>query len=406
MSWKKTDAKRLIGGVWTGEFKRGRLPLHLFQFTANELTEAFERGWNEKLLTNPDIQSPDLHIAQSFQRNLWYFSANKTAKHTEILQGLMHNADGTRKPQNKFVKEALEIDKKFNAHFLATEYNTTFRLAESGREWAQIEATKESFPILEFIAVNDPNTRHSHSERHGIKLPVDDAWWLENMPPLDYNCRCRAKQHRSATKTDMSKIDIPRPPQLFRNNVLKSRKVWQNDKHPFGQNMSKEQKAAARGLVAQATGTGTFIRVSKNIRVSMYHGKNEIKDNLITARILEKKHEIELLAVSQKNGKKSADARVDGTKADFKVSSGSKNSIQVGIKQASKQEAAIVVIRIEGQVKSEDIVKGLFLSFGERNKTVREAWLVVGRKTLKTGRWLSKKFIEELTNELKKKGEP
>lgn len=249
MSWKRKDAKKLIEGVQDGSFTNGRLPEHLFNFTANELTNAFTEGWSGLL----DIESPDLRLAQSFQENLWYFAANKTAKNVELLNDLIFDKNGKARSTDKIIEEALKIDSKLNVNWIESEVNTTVRLAQSGREWQQIEATKDSFPLLEFVSVNDSNTRPAHAERDGITLPVDHPFWEQNQPPLDHQCRCTTKQVRRGKVTPEESVkDIPSPPPLFRHNVLKSRKVWANDKHPFGQNLSKEQKQAAKDLVDNA----------------------------------------------------------------------------------------------------------------------------------------------------------
>ena len=211
MSWKKSDAKKLLEGVYSDQYSGQELPRHLFQFTSKEIIEGFESGWKKKILSEPNIVSADMELAQAFQKNLFYFSANKTATQVSELNKLLFDKKGHRRPINKFVEDALQLDKKFNADFLETEYNTTLRLAQSGREWLQIQETKDSFPLLEFVSVNDANTRHSHQERDGVIQPVDSDWWLVNMPPLDYNCRCTTKQHAAASVTPLESRDIPEP---------------------------------------------------------------------------------------------------------------------------------------------------------------------------------------------------
>jgi SPP1 gp7 family putative phage head morphogenesis protein len=405
MSWKKKDARKLIEGVYSGEFTETRLPRHLFQFTSKQLFEAFEDGWRRHLLTDPDIQAPDLRLAQSFKRNIWYFSANKTAKQQSALQALLFDDNGNKRPLHKFTEEALKVDKTFNARFLEAEYNTTFRLAESGREWQDIEATKDSFPFLEFVAVMDDNTRHSHAERDGIIRRVDDPWWLQNMPPLDWNCRCRTRQHAVANETPLESRDVPEPPPLFRHNVFKSRQVWKNDEHPYS-DLSAKQKEAASSLVREAIASAPLMTVAVykkgSVKLSPFHGLNELEDNLATAKILAKNgHHVKLLPNHE--GRRSADAKVNGRVMEFKTTERAVNGIRNGVKEAGKQGASVAVIHIKGAQDAERIIRAVQGAFGKNPKTgepmnrnIAEVWIIHNGKVLKTGRFVTETFRKKV----------
>jgi len=56
--------------------------------------------------------------------------------------------------------------------------------------WAEIQATKDAFPYLEYLAVNDDRTRPAHAVLDGKAFPVDHEFWDHNFPPNGFGCRC------------------------------------------------------------------------------------------------------------------------------------------------------------------------------------------------------------------------
>lgn len=84
-------------------------------------------------------------------------------------------------------------------------YRTNLASAYSAGEWERIEASAAEraangeVTYLEFNAVGDSRTREDHEARSGTVLPVTDPWFLENTPPLDFNCRCWLTEHTEST---------------------------------------------------------------------------------------------------------------------------------------------------------------------------------------------------------------
>lgn len=243
------EVKDIIEGTLSGKYHAENLPYNLFKFTAGELLRAFETGWQQPVFSDTDVYSADEEMFSSFRKNLWYFSANKTSKQVAELNALIHDEEGNRRSRSEFTKEALKVDKTFNERYIEVEYDMTVKLAHSGREWRDIEDTKEQFPILEWVVVMDENTRHA--EFNGIKLPVDHPFWNSHTIPYDWGCRCRLRQHSKATVTTEIP-DVAEPSPLFRNNVYKSREVWKNEDHPYGQDLSKKDKKGIEKLINKA----------------------------------------------------------------------------------------------------------------------------------------------------------
>ncbi|MCK9468194.1 MAG: phage minor head protein [Porticoccaceae bacterium] len=75
---------------------------------------------------------------------------------------------------------------------LKTIYQTNMQSAYmAGRAQAQQEA--DAFPYLQYVAVMDAATRHSHAALNGQVFRKDDPVWASITPPNGFNCRCRTR---------------------------------------------------------------------------------------------------------------------------------------------------------------------------------------------------------------------
>ena len=69
-------------------------------------------------------------------------------------------------------------------------FRTNLAAAYAAGQWSEIQATKDAFPYLEYVAVNDDRTRPSHAVLSGLVFPVDHEFWSRNFPPNGFGCRC------------------------------------------------------------------------------------------------------------------------------------------------------------------------------------------------------------------------
>lgn len=69
-------------------------------------------------------------------------------------------------------------------------FRTNLASAYAAGAWAEIQATSEAFPYLEYLAVGDDRTRPSHAVLNGKIYPVDHEFWQRNYPPNGFGCRC------------------------------------------------------------------------------------------------------------------------------------------------------------------------------------------------------------------------
>lgn len=73
-------------------------------------------------------------------------------------------------------------------------FRTNLASAYAAGAWSEIQATKETFPYLEYLAVGDDRTRPSHAVLNGKIFPVDHEFWSRNYPPNGFGCRCTVVQ--------------------------------------------------------------------------------------------------------------------------------------------------------------------------------------------------------------------
>ena len=77
----------------------------------------------------------------------------------------------------------------------------------------QIEEHADVFPYLQYVATRDGRVRDGHDALNGIILPVDDPFWLDHMPPWEWNCRCQVIQVSRARYAQIAERDAARPPE-------------------------------------------------------------------------------------------------------------------------------------------------------------------------------------------------
>lgn len=77
---------------------------------------------------------------------------------------------------------------------LKTIYDTNLRTAHSEGQWERIQASKQSFPYLQYDGNNSEHPRLQHAAWDGLVLPVDDPFWESHVPTKAWGCKCRVIQ--------------------------------------------------------------------------------------------------------------------------------------------------------------------------------------------------------------------
>lgn len=215
-----------------------------------EVTQAFADllwsgvtdGYGQTLFT-VDYDSKDFATLAAIQKNVWQFSAAKDYTMLRQLTNALINEEGILDYAD-FKKVAEEIIGE-HLRWLKAEYNLAVSGGQMAGKWVQIEANKETFPLLQFDAVIDNRTTEICRPLDGTILPVDHPFWRRFYPPNHYNCRSTVRQLRSGVvTTNIPSADIP---ELFQTNVGVSGLVFPPD-HPY--NIGKPYWLDQQGMSA------------------------------------------------------------------------------------------------------------------------------------------------------------
>ena len=76
---------------------------------------------------------------------------------------------------------------------------------------------------MKLVSVNDARVRPEHKVLNGTIRPYNDLFWENNLPPLDWGCRCHVEQ------TDEEATEIKGGVQMkieFKNNPGKTGEIF------------------------------------------------------------------------------------------------------------------------------------------------------------------------------------
>lgn len=228
LGWTDKQIEKLVNDLYNGVVSREVLPENLYLAILERLTQGIIEGFGE--FAEDSLASA---LYADFAANLSVFSAAKTFQQVNDMSNFLFDAEGNKRALSEFKKTADEIFDVYNNAWLETEYNTSISLAQSARDWLDIEENKEALPLLRYSTVGDERVREDHEELDQIIRPVDDAFWDSYYPPNDWNCRCIVEQLEEGEITDLKGKKLDKPPKLFNSNAAKTRVIFDEKAHPY-----------------------------------------------------------------------------------------------------------------------------------------------------------------------------
>jgi SPP1 gp7 family putative phage head morphogenesis protein len=245
--FKKAEREQLIERFLAGKISKINLPFDVIEQIYEQMLRYGKAGFGE---TFTDPYNPFYSTTKKFNENLARFSAYKITHNLNDLENARKTLTG-----EQFARQAPKIQEKYLFNWLETEYKTNEKLSQGARKWAEIEADKNVFPFLEYVAILDDNTRDEHAALDGIVKPVNHSFWDKYMPPNGYNCRCSVDKRRNATETDLRKKPLQEVDnnmnEIFKHNPGKSGKIFKGS-HPYfdqrKRNLTSEQKKQAEEM--------------------------------------------------------------------------------------------------------------------------------------------------------------
>ena len=180
--------EKIFEDIWRDAITVFALPLILFTDTFQELEKALFRGFGAKITDFPE-GSKEFILLTKLRENLNRFSAAKTFQN--VRDTVVFRLDeGRLRPFNEFRTDAKKIFDTYNDNWLKTEFDTVISASQAADQWIDIEAQKDTLPLLQYVTAGDSRVRPLHAAWDGIIKPVDDPFWYTHNPPSDFNCRC------------------------------------------------------------------------------------------------------------------------------------------------------------------------------------------------------------------------
>lgn len=232
LDYTDEEIEKIINDIYGGSISREVLPVGLYKDIKARLNKAVFDGFGGSYAEFDTSTEAGLIMA-GFEKNIAVFSGAKTFQQVNDMSNFLFT--GTDKiPFSEFKKHATEIFETYNKNWLNTEYNTALSQASSARQWNDIKANEETFPLLKYITIGDERVRQQHKDLDEVVFAVGDKFWNDYFPPNDWNCRCTTEQLEEGEEptTDPKRTFDPNP-DLFKMNAGKDKIIFREDIHPY-----------------------------------------------------------------------------------------------------------------------------------------------------------------------------
>jgi SPP1 gp7 family putative phage head morphogenesis protein len=189
---------------------------NLFNFTAQNLTEAFSKGiksgkispfQRERGLGGEVDLSANIGITYgiddpmaltAYEMNIFRFAGAKTIAESQLLNKAFRDS----KSFEDFRIRASLIGKIYNEEWLRTEYNTALTTGETSATYHRLRNQLKLYPYWLYRTVGDDKVRDEHDKLDGLLLSAESPIWSKIYPPNGWNCRCFVLPRLKSEKGD------------------------------------------------------------------------------------------------------------------------------------------------------------------------------------------------------------
>lgn len=202
---------------------------------------------------------PD-ELRRLLEESTFVFSGFKTYHELREVSAMMQAKDGGFKPWDEFCREVTAIDDRYNRNYLQAEYNFAVQSAQMAAKWKDFEKDGDDY-LLQYRTAGDDKVRAEHAALHNTTLPINDPFWDEYLPPLDWGCRCttvqvlRGKYPESnsaeAIAAGERATDTPKK-KIFRFNPGKTGNLFP-PKHPYFKLTQQDKPVVKQAIEAQVS---------------------------------------------------------------------------------------------------------------------------------------------------------
>lgn len=225
-----------------------KAPKELITQIAAILNKAVDAGINKASI---GYELPE-DVVSALRNNVWKFSGMKAYHELRQASELLITDTGEPKSFEAFKNDVQAIYDDYNVNYLNSEYNFASQCSQTAARWNEFEKDGSRY-LLQFRTAGDSKVRPDHEELNGTTLPLDDPFWNDYVPPLDWNCRCMVIQvgpdetvsnsEEAIAKGEAATTNIVNgvnKSAMFRFNPGKTLTVFP-DKHPYMARSSSPQ---------------------------------------------------------------------------------------------------------------------------------------------------------------------
>lgn len=198
-------------------------------------------------------------LRRLLEESTFVFSGFKTYHELREVSALIQAEDGGFKSWDIFSQEVLAIDNRYNRNYLQAEYNFAVQSAQMATKWKDFEKDGDEY-LLQYRTAGDDKVRAEHAVLHNTTLPINDPFWDEYLPPLDWGCRCTTVQvlrekypvsdSAEAIAAGERATDTPKK-EIFRFNPGKTGNLFP-PKHPYFKLTRQDKPVVKEAIEAQA----------------------------------------------------------------------------------------------------------------------------------------------------------
>ena len=230
---------RITKDIHSGKLKVGEIDPELVKWTAGKLLEGVFKGYGSTIEDVPE-ESKDFEQLKALEEDVQVFSGFKTYETLREATDQLKDGQGNIKSFAQFKDDILKINSRYNNAYLQAEYQQAIAASQSNSEWVDIQAGKDTQPMLTYKTAGDDHVRPEHAILDDASYPVDDPFWDVYYPPIDWGCRCDVVQS-DGDAAPLDKGDLPEVKDMFAINWGKEQVVFP-DTHPYYDVSKAEEK--------------------------------------------------------------------------------------------------------------------------------------------------------------------
>lgn len=160
-SFDEEVLKKALKNIYSKDFHPlTEIEENLFEATWKTINEAADKGFGTR---KPD--DPDYDFYREIRMNNAVFAAFKVHRAQNDMAALLLDKNGSLKPFEQWVKEAMPIADHQMVHWLRTEYDTAVIRAHQAADWRQFEREKDVLPNLKWMPSTSIHPGSDQSKR-------------------------------------------------------------------------------------------------------------------------------------------------------------------------------------------------------------------------------------------------